>query len=88
VESYNETEHSSSGSLAAALDAAQSAALAAPLFWVDAVRLDMLRLLAGGGDMGLGWVARTAAAPAMLALRQVDLVGIVAALRGKPVPQR
>jgi hypothetical protein len=61
--------------------------LAAPRFWGDTVRWDLRRMLRSGGDVGLGPLSRLAAVPVMLALRLVDLVGIVTALRGKPVPK-
>jgi hypothetical protein len=60
--------------------------LEAPRFWADAVRWDLRRLMQAGGDVGLGRIGRLAAVPVMLGLRMVDLVGIVAALRGRPVP--
>ena len=59
---------------------------AAPQFWYDAVRLDVRRLRSSGGDVGLSGIRRLAAAPLMIGLRLVDLVGIVAALRRRPVP--
>jgi hypothetical protein len=61
--------------------------LAAPLFWVDGVRWDLRRMLQSGNDAGLGPVSRLAALPVMAAIRLVDVVGIVAALRGRPVPK-
>jgi hypothetical protein len=61
--------------------------LAAPRFWADAVRWDVRRMLRSGGDMGIGRLSRLAALPVMLAVRLVDLVGIVTALRGRPVPK-
>jgi hypothetical protein len=60
--------------------------LAAPLFYADALRWDVRRTLSGGGDFGLGRAGRIAAIPVMAAVRLIDLVGIVAALRGRPVP--
>lgn len=60
---------------------------AAPLFWLQNVAWDVRRALRSGGDVGLGPVSRVAAVPVMLALRVVDLFGIVTALRGRPVPQ-
>jgi hypothetical protein len=60
---------------------------AAPLFWLDNVRWDSRRVLKSGGDMGLGPLGRLVAIPLMAAIRLIDLVGIVAALRGKPVPR-
>jgi hypothetical protein len=60
--------------------------LAAPLFYADALRWDVRRTLTGGGDVGLGPVGRVVALPVMAGVRLVDLVGIVAALRGRPVP--
>ena len=61
--------------------------LAAPLFVAQNVLLDTRRVLGAGGDFGLGPLSRVAAVPVMAALRMVDLIGVVAALRGKPVPQ-
>lgn len=61
--------------------------LAAPRFWAHAVRWDVRRMLRSGGDVGLGPAGRLAALPVMLGLRLIDLAGIVAALRGRPVPQ-
>ena len=61
--------------------------IAAPLFYVDALRWDVRRALSAGADVGLGPAGRLAALPLMAALRLVDLVGIVAALRGRPVPR-
>lgn len=60
--------------------------LAAPLFWAANVALDARRALTSGGDVGLGPISRVAAIPVMAAIRLIDLRGIVAALRGKPVP--
>jgi Glycosyl transferase family 2 len=60
--------------------------LAAPLFYADAFRWDARRALSGGGDFGLGPIGRILALPVMAGVRLVDLVGIVAALRGRPVP--
>jgi len=60
--------------------------LAAPLFYLDALRWDARRTLSGGGEFGLGPMGRLAALPVMAAVRLVDLAGIVAALRGRPVP--
>ncbi|MEA2407017.1 MAG: hypothetical protein QOE69_1136 [Thermoleophilaceae bacterium] len=60
--------------------------LAAPLFYAHALRWDVRRVFAGGRDMGLGPLGRIAAIPVMTGLRMVDLVGIVAALRGRPAP--
>jgi Glycosyl transferase family 2 len=60
---------------------------AAPLFWLHHAGWDMRRAIRSGGDVGLGPAARVAAVPVMLALRLLDLFGIVTALRGKPVPQ-
>jgi hypothetical protein len=59
---------------------------AAPRFWWQTVRWDIRRVRDGGADVGLGPVSRIAAIPVMAAVRLVDMVGIVAALRGKPVP--
>lgn len=59
---------------------------AAPLFLVYNLRWDVRRVLKSGGDVGLGALGRLAAVPVMAAVRMLDLVGIVAALRGKPVP--
>lgn len=59
---------------------------AAPLFLLDNIRLDIRRALRSGGDIGLGLAGRLAAVPTMVALRAIDLVGVVAALRGRPVP--
>jgi hypothetical protein len=64
----------------------RAGALAAPLFYADALRWDVRRALASGGDVGLGPVGRVVALPVMAALRLIDMVGIVAALRGRPVP--
>jgi hypothetical protein len=61
--------------------------LAAPLFWAQNVALDTKRVLTAGGDMGLGPLSRVAAVPLMAAIRLIDTRGIVAALRGKPVPR-
>lgn len=60
--------------------------LAAPLFYADALRWDVRRSLTSGGDVGLGPVGRVVAVPVMAALRLIDMVGIVAALRDRPVP--
>jgi Glycosyl transferase family 2 len=60
--------------------------VAAPLFYVDALRWDVRRTLTGGGEFGLGRLGRILAIPVMAAVRLVDLVGIAAALRGRPVP--
>ena len=60
---------------------------AAPLFLTQNVGIDVWRTLGSGGDVGLGPLSRVAALPVMLALRLIDLLGIVWALRGKPVPQ-
>jgi hypothetical protein len=60
--------------------------LAAPLFYLDAVRWDVRRALSAGGDVGLGPVGRIVSVPVMLGVRLIDLIGIVAALRGRPVP--
>jgi len=60
--------------------------LATPLFWAQNVVVDARRALAYGGDFGLGPVGRVAAVPVMAAIRLIDVAGIVAALRGKPVP--
>jgi hypothetical protein len=60
--------------------------LAAPLFWVDGLRWDVRRMLGSGADAGLGPISRVAAVPLMAAIRVIDAVGIVAALRGRPVP--
>jgi hypothetical protein len=59
---------------------------AAPRFMLYNLRWDVRRVLRSGGDMGLGPLGRLAAIPVMGAIRMLDLVGIVAALRGKPVP--
>lgn len=60
---------------------------AAPLFLWHNLRLDVRRVRAAGRDVGLGSLGRWAAIPVIAALRMIDLVGIVAALRGRPVPQ-
>jgi hypothetical protein len=60
--------------------------LATPLFWFDGVRWDTRRMLRSGADAGLGAVSRVAALPLMAAIRLIDAVGIVAALRGRRVP--
>jgi hypothetical protein len=60
--------------------------LAAPLFWAANVAVDARRVLAYGADFKLGPVGRVASVPVMAAIRLIDLRGIVAALRGKPVP--
>jgi hypothetical protein len=59
---------------------------AAPLFWRDAVRWDRRRLRESGEDVGLRGIGKTLALPVMVAVRLIDFVGIVAALRGRPVP--
>ena len=60
--------------------------VATPLFYVANLALDARRALAWGGDFGLGPLGRIAAIPVMAALRLIDIRGIAAALRGKPVP--
>ena len=55
--------------------------LAAPLFLLDNLRWDIRRALRSGGDMDLSPAGRVAAVPAIVAVRLVDLVGIVRALR-------
>jgi hypothetical protein len=55
--------------------------LSAPLFFYDAFQWDVRRGLGSGADMGLSLAGRIAAVPAMFAVRLVDLVGIVRALR-------
>jgi hypothetical protein len=60
--------------------------LATPLFLAYNLRLDVQRLFDGGADMGLSGVRRVAALPLLAALRLIDVRGIVAALRGRPVP--
>jgi Glycosyl transferase family 2 len=59
---------------------------AAPLFWRDAIRWDRRRLRESGEDVGLRGISKRLALPVMVALRLIDFVGIVAALRGRPVP--
>ena len=59
---------------------------AAPRFWHDAVRWDVSRVWSSGRDVGLGRFGRLAAIPVMVGTRLIDLIGIVAALRGRPVP--
>ena len=61
--------------------------LATPLFLAQNLRYDVRRLFAGGADLGLTGVRRLAALPLLAALRIVDVRGIVAALRGRPVPE-
>ena len=61
--------------------------LAAPLYWAQNVALDTVRAINGGRDFGLGPFSRAAAVPVMASLRTIDLVGIVIALRGRPLPR-
>ncbi|MGH2955389.1 MAG: glycosyltransferase family 2 protein [Solirubrobacterales bacterium] len=60
--------------------------LSTPLFLLYNLQLDVRRLVSGGADSGLGGAQRLAALPVIVALRLIDLRGIVAALRGRPVP--
>ena len=61
--------------------------LATPLFYAKNVVFDTRRALAHGADFGLGALSRIAAVPVMAAVRLVDAGAMVAALRGKPVPE-
>lgn len=60
--------------------------LATPLFLLYNLQLDVRRLVSGGAGLGLRGAQRLAALPVIAALRLIDLRGIVAALRGRPVP--